>query len=98
MHDKTCDYWAKGAFVDDFTDDPNSIENADPKDMQVGGNHYIGHKIQPWDVIEEYELDYFEGNVLKYLLRRKVNRLEDLRKAAHYLAKAIQREEGRANG
>lgn len=60
---------------------------------QVGGEHYQ-KKIQPWDVVEAYELDYFEGNVLKYLLRRKVNRLEDLRKAAHYLEKVIEREEG----
>lgn len=60
---------------------------------QVGGDHYAKHKIQPWDVIEEYDLDYFEGSVLKYLLRRKVDRLEDLRKAAHYLEKAIEREE-----
>lgn len=58
---------------------------------QVGGEHYQ-KKIQPWDVIETYGLDYFEGNVLKYLLRRKVNRLEDLRKAAHYLEKVIERE------
>lgn len=60
---------------------------------QVGGDHYAKHKIQPWDVVEEYDLDYFEGSVLKYLLRRKVDRLEDLRKAAHYLEKAIEREE-----
>jgi hypothetical protein len=56
---------------------------------QVGGNHYNKYKIQPWDVILAYKLDYFEGNTLKYLLRHKANRLEDLKKAAHYLEQAI---------
>jgi hypothetical protein len=62
---------------------------------QVGGNHYVDHKIQVWDIIEEYGLDFFEGGCLKYILRRKSNRLEDLRKAAHYLEKVIEREEAR---
>ena len=56
---------------------------------QVGGSHYIDKKIQPWDIIDEYELDYYEGNVLKYLLREKDNRIEDLQKAMHYIEKEI---------
>ena len=56
---------------------------------QVGGDHYVKHKIQPWDIIDEYELNYYEGNALKYLLREKANRLEDLQKAIHYLEKEI---------
>lgn len=58
------------------------------RDKQVGGNHYKEHAIQPWDIIIEYGLDYFEGNALKYLLRRKNNRFEDLSKAIHYLEQA----------
>lgn len=59
---------------------------------QVGGDHYLRHAIQPWDIIEVYNLDFWEGNALKYLLRRKpgVDRLEDLRKAAHYLERCIE--------
>lgn len=61
---------------------------------QIGGDHYAKHRIQPWDVIECYGLDFWEGNALKYLLRRKtgVPRLEDLQKLQHYVEKLIDRE------
>jgi hypothetical protein len=64
-------------------------------EKQVGGEHYSQHKIQPWDVIDEYNLDFYEGNVLKYLLRDKGSRREDLEKAMHYLEKKL---EGMSNG
>lgn len=66
--------------------------NMSIRDRQVGGDHYKLHKVQPWDIIEEYGLDFFEGNALKYLLRKKDNRVEDLKKAVHYLEKCIERE------
>ena len=61
---------------------------------QVGGNHYKKNKIQPWDIIDEYELDFYEGNALKYLLRDKSEtdagkRREDLEKALHYIEKKL---------
>lgn len=56
---------------------------------QVGGTHYSKHTIQPWSIIDEYKLNYYEGNILKYLLRRKDNRKLDLLKAQHYLEKLI---------
>ena len=60
---------------------------------QVGGDHYVSHTIQPWDVIEVYGLDFWEGNALKYLLRDKpdTDRVQDLNKAIHYLEKCIER-------
>ena len=51
---------------------------------QVGGDHYKKHKFQPWNIIAEYNLDYWEGNILKYLLRKKKNRKEDIQKLIHY--------------
>ena len=60
------------------------------KDKQVGGDHYKRHSIQPWDIIDEYGLDFYEGNALKYLLRDKEDRLEDLQKAIHYLEKELE--------
>lgn len=58
---------------------------------QIGGTHYVRHAIQPWDIIEEYGLDYWEGNAIKYIVRTKagVERREDLQKAIHYLEHAI---------
>lgn len=62
------------------------------RQIQVGGDHYSKHKIQVWDVVDEYDLSYYEGQVLKYLLRRKAGRLEDLEKARHVLDKLIELE------
>lgn len=62
------------------------------RDQQVGGNHYAKHKIQPWDVIAEYNLDFWLGNVVKYVLRHQdKGGVEDLEKALHYLRYAIER-------
>lgn len=57
---------------------------------QVGGDHYAKHKIQPWDIIDDWHLDYYLGNVIKYVLRDKHNQVEDLQKAIHYLEKKIE--------
>lgn len=62
------------------------------KDKQIGGNHYK-KDIQPWDIIDCYGLNYYEGNIIKYILRKKNNRLEDLKKAQHYLEKLIETEQ-----
>lgn len=60
------------------------------KNKQVGGDHYAKHKIQPWDIIDEYGLNFYEGNILKYLLRRKGNRIEDMQKLNHYAEKELR--------
>lgn len=59
-------------------------------DKQVGGDHYKKHAFTPWEIIDEYKLDFYAGNALKYILRaRDKNGLEDLKKARHYLEKLI---------
>lgn len=58
---------------------------------QVAGTHYLQKKIQPWDVIQANEMGFFDGNVLRYVMRYKEkNGVEDLRKAIHYLEKLIE--------
>lgn len=58
---------------------------------QVGGEHYAKHTIQPWDIIKEYNLGFFEGNVIKYILRAPdKNGIEDLEKALHYLEEFLK--------
>lgn len=53
---------------------------------QVGGTHYDQDKIQPVDYINSNNLDFFEGNVVKYVTRHKnKNGIEDIKKAMHYL-------------
>ena len=60
---------------------------------QVGGSYYHGRGIQPWDIIEAWDLDFWEGNAIKYILRRKPGtpRTLDLQKAIHYLEKCLER-------
>jgi hypothetical protein len=67
-------------------------DNNDLMKQQVGGSHYK-RAHQPWEIIEEWELDYWAGNVVKYILRYKYkNGVEDLEKARHYLDYLIQKE------
>jgi hypothetical protein len=62
------------------------------RDQQVAGTHYQ-KAIQPWDIISEWKLDFWEGNVVKYILRWKhKDGLQDLKKAKHYLEYLIERE------
>jgi hypothetical protein len=62
-------------------------------DTQVGGTHYR-NKIQPWDYIIACDLDFFEGNALKYLTRwKQKDGVKDLKKCMHYLEKIIERAE-----
>lgn len=57
--------------------------------------HYTLGGIEVIDAIEAWQLGYHLGNVVKYVARagHKGSRLEDLRKAAWYLAREIVREE-----
>lgn len=58
---------------------------------QVGGTHYGGDDYQHWDWACEIHLPYLHGCASKYVARyRKKNGAEDLRKAAHYIDKAIE--------
>lgn len=59
---------------------------------QIDGTHYL-NKIQPWDIIDSWGLNFYEGNILKYLLRSKDNRVVDLKKLIHYAEKLIEIEE-----
>jgi len=74
----------------------------DSNDKQIGGAHYKGKHVQPWDIVHQYGLDFYEGNVLKYLLRRKpsTKRITDLEKAKHYIEKKLELmyEERRSQG
>jgi hypothetical protein len=71
---------------------PRNLDPLAPRnvmDKQVGGTHYKGKKMQVWDIVDEYDLNYYEGNIVKYLLRDKENRIEDLEKLIHYAEKEI---------
>ncbi len=54
--------------------------------------HYNQGKIEPIAVIEDWQLDFCLGNTVKYIARspHKGSELEDLEKAAWYLARKIE--------
>ncbi len=57
---------------------------------QVGGTHYLS-PIQHWDFVVANDLDYFQGQITKYVTRwRKKNGIGDLYKARHFLQKYIE--------
>lgn len=62
----------------------------DPDYKQVGGNHYMTGGIDVIDLANAYNLNFLEGNVVKYVVRynRKCN-LQDLEKAKQYLERMI---------
>ena len=52
--------------------------------------HYTKGRTQPWDYIRDNELDYFEGNVIKYVTRHKEKGGKtDIEKAKTYLEKML---------
>lgn len=58
---------------------------------QVGGNHYKRFKIQPVEFINENNLSYMQGNVIKYVVRYPFkNGIADLEKAKHYIEMLIE--------
>ena len=65
--------------------------------IQYGGNHYKQFtNFEPWDVITAWDLGYLDGTAIKYLARWKhKGGVEDLKKAKHFIEKAIEVEEGK---
>jgi len=54
-------------------------------DKQEGGDHYKNLMIQPITYIHANDLDFLQGNVVKYITRHKdKNGAADVRKALHY--------------
>lgn len=57
----------------------------------VHPSHYNQGKIEMWDYAQDHNLDFFEGNVVKYVTRWKhKDGLQDLLKAKMYLDKKIE--------
>jgi hypothetical protein len=57
--------------------------------------HYCHSPTEPMRVIEDWGLNFALGNVIKYVARAdyKGSSIEDLKKAAWYLAREIKRRE-----
>ena len=74
------------------------------KDRYHNPPHYCNSRLQPWDVVQAWGLNFFEGNVVKYLCRcasgntakkhaTPAGTVEDLKKAREYLNELIRQAE-----
>jgi hypothetical protein len=77
--------------------DPNNAAMRIPVQMdkanerQVGGEHYRTDGPQHWDLCVALKLDYFQGQITKYVCRwKEKGGLQDLEKAKHFLEKYIE--------
>jgi hypothetical protein len=63
-------------------EDKNKEQVAHPKHYNKG--------IEMWDYAHSHKLDFFEGNIVKYVTRwRHKNGIQDLQKAKMYIDKLI---------
>lgn len=78
------------------TDMPNTGTSIPASSVQVGGDHYLDKKIQPWDAMQAWMTEeafegFLAGNAIKYLARYKdKGGKADVEKAAHYLQKLLE--------
>jgi len=70
----------------------SDLDSLFPSNRQEGGDHYSKHTIQPYTFISSNNLSFFQGNVIKYVVRYKdKNGIEDLKKIIHYCELEIER-------
>lgn len=60
-------------------------------DTQIGGQHYKCLKMQPIELIVKANLNFIQGNIIKYISRYEhKNGLQDIKKCIHYAQLAIE--------
>ncbi|OII61160.1 hypothetical protein BJP40_06435 [Streptomyces sp. CC53] len=92
--------WAHELSPSPYTEPFAALDNgAAASSPETAPEHYRGKGMEPWDVVDAFGLDYYRGSALKYILRagRKGPAAEDLRKAIHFLRKALELEENRTD-
>ena len=64
----------------------------DTKSHNIGESDYAKHKIQPWDIWEEYKLNPWDADIVKRVLRTKTgnNRIMDYEKMIHICQERIR--------
>ena len=64
----------------------------DIRSYNVGASDYAKHRIQPWDIWEEYHLNPWDADIIKRVLRTKKgeSRVMDYKKIIHICQKRIE--------
>lgn len=67
-------------------------ESKDIRSYNVGDSDYSKHKIQPWDLWIDYQLNPFDADIVKRVLRHKKSqsRREDYEKIIHICKERIR--------
>jgi hypothetical protein len=69
----------------------SALGSGEKKDNVTLPDHYARFKIEPITFICENKLDFFQGNIVKYVCRHDAkNGIEDLKKAKRYLEMYIK--------
>lgn len=77
-------------YEDPYDNEPGSVKASD---KQVNGDHYRSMAIQPSEFIYRNNLDWYEGNAVKYICRhRRKGGQVDVEKAIHYLELLLEAE------
>lgn len=84
---------------------PNYNFNSNIRDYNIGSSDYSQHKIQPWDIWEDYNLNPWDADIVKRVLRKKElpgledsqSRIEDYQKIIHICLKRIDQIKNNSN-
>ena len=71
------------------SDNKNKIE-PDVRSYNIGVSDYAKHKIQPWDIWLEYNLNPWDADIIKRVLRMKGERREEYQKIIHVAKERIR--------
>ena len=61
-----------------------------PRDYNVGHSDYSKRRIQPWDIWREYQLNPWDADIVKRILRDKGERRLDYEKIKHICDERIR--------
>ena len=95
-----CEFTLKAMLDNEFLDFTDSKYKPTKQDAINHPSYYTDGKIEVSDFIADKNLNFFRGNVVKYVARAgkkdSSKEVEDLKKAAWYIGREIERVDGKA--
>ena len=72
VHERHDEYMARLNKEEKISQELKVLKGSKATDKQVGGDHYKDFKIMPVEYISKNNLDFCEGNIIKYISRHKL--------------------------